>query len=474
MQKDPSTVCPIHTLPPGVLGQIFAAVCSNDYSFKVCCPSTLSNDSLLSSPTLLLTQVCSSWRSLISSLPNLWSSISIESRHLYGRPALAALVVTYISRSGSAPLKFRLESDSAAPEIELQVFDHLLRNASRWSDVVMHVSPPWIQRAASKLESRLLSNSPACFPNLEYFTLRIHSERSIDRKMLQTLPAQLIHSSPKLKSFSGFGFNLSWNGIGPLPGSHSLVTGLVLDKFTGRSLAHLLRGFPFLKMCSIGGFELSDSDNHAAIFLEDHLYLSEITHLSHTSPWDTFQRGAWQNLRLPNLVSLELHYGDHSISELSSLLCQSHSPLRELELHNFPVAEIIRLLHSVPTVVHLRVYSDAELSFFNQLTTGLTLSSYYCPVPNLLSLELRWNDHRYKRLSDPNFKTLQISIRDGICGTVDSRSVSKAVSALNLQKLAVQIRDGDFLELELLYEMPEHRLSSMDLTAFQLLDTYHD
>ncbi|KAJ3806418.1 hypothetical protein F5876DRAFT_50089, partial [Lentinula aff. lateritia] len=122
MDKGRAMPCPIRILSPDILGEIFSLICLSDYSLKICRPRPFTKESLMSSPTLALTQVCSYWRCLVFSLPLLWSSLSIESWHLYGRPALADLVVTYISRSGNVPLRIHLKSEEDIPEVELQVF----------------------------------------------------------------------------------------------------------------------------------------------------------------------------------------------------------------------------------------------------------------------------------------------------------------------------------------------------------------
>ncbi|KAJ4479932.1 hypothetical protein J3R30DRAFT_3466926 [Lentinula aciculospora] len=464
MDEGRSRICPMRILPPDILSEIFSMVCLGDYSLKIYRSRPFSKESLMSSPTLVLTQVCSYWRYLAFSLPLLWSSLSIESRHLYGRPALTSLILAYISRSGNVPLKFYLKTDGDAPGAELLVFDALLEHASRWKEAILHISLPWLLHANTRLGSRLFPGS-LYFPKLELLVLSVqHASRS--DLVLMYLPHQIIQSSPKLKLFHGLGYDFCFNarGFRSTYGGHSLVTKLVLYRFKGRSLGHLLARFPNLRTCSIGGFQLSE-DVHIDIGLEENMpiYTSKITHLSHAAPWDMFQRGAWKFLRVPNLTSLDLHHRDYSLTELSWLLCQSESSLCEVKLYNFPAVEMIKFLSSHPSVLHLSVHVDGELGSLHQLTTGLTMRTNDWPiVPHLLSFELSWNDWRYKRLRDFNTITLQTGIRDAICGMVESRcAIPRGKTHPGLQRLSLRIRDGDFLEFDPLYKMIRHELSSV-------------
>ncbi|KAJ3734179.1 hypothetical protein DFJ43DRAFT_1037863 [Lentinula guzmanii] len=255
-----SMTCLVRILPADILAEIFSMICLGDYSLKINRPGPLSKESFLSSPTLVLTQICSYWRSLIFSLPLLWSSLSIESRHLYGRPALASLVVAYISRSGSVPLTFQLKSDDDAPEVELQVFDALLEHASRWQKATLLVSSPWLLRAKTKLDSRLVPGS-ICFPKLEHLVLDVQRDSRFDKDVMY-LPSQIIQSSPRLNTFHGLGYDFLLRGRG-------------FGNSYGRSLSRLLRCFPILEVFSIGGFELAENaSTHVGLEEELPLYTS--------------------------------------------------------------------------------------------------------------------------------------------------------------------------------------------------------
>ncbi|KAJ3800696.1 hypothetical protein GGU11DRAFT_366974 [Lentinula aff. detonsa] len=466
-----SMTCLVRILPADILAEIFSMICLGDYSLKINRPGPLSKESFLSSPTLVLTQICSYWRSLVFSLPLLWSSLSIESRHLYGRPALASLVVAYISRSGSVPLTFQLKSDDDAPEVELQVFDALLEHASRWQKATLLVSSPWLLRAKTKLDSRLVPGS-ICFPKLEHLVLDVQRDSRFDKDVMY-LPSQIIQSSPRLNTFHGLGYDflLRARGFGNSYGNQSLVTKLVLHRFTGRSLSRLLRCFPILEIFNLGGFELAENaSTHVGLEEELPLYTSRVTHLCHSAPWDTFQTGAWQSLRLPNLTSLDLRHKDYPLTELSSLLCQSGTSLTEVKLYNFPLVEILRFLSSHPSVLHLSVHVDGELRSLNQLTTGLTLATdSWSIVPHLLSFELSWNDWGYKRLRDSNTLILQTGLVNAICGMVESRLYISGSGSHGLERFALRIRDGDFLEFESLYESIDLKYSSLPTFVFETL-----
>ncbi|KAJ4495094.1 hypothetical protein C8J55DRAFT_112420 [Lentinula edodes] len=471
MDKGRTMPCPIRILSPDILGEIFSLICLSDYSLKICRPKPFTKESLMSSPTLALTQVCSYWRCLVFSLPLLWSSLSIESWHLYGRPALADLVVTYISRSGNVPLKIHLKSEEDIPEVELQVFDALLEHVSRWREATLYISLPWLLHTKTKLGSRLFSGS-TCFLKLEHLVLNVQRNSRSNQDLTKYFPNQIILSSPKLNVFHGIGYDSSFNprGFGRTY-NHSLVTKLVLHRFTGGSLGHFLSCFPMLETCSIGGFQLSEDASNDIGFEDDvPIYTSKITHLCHAAPWDTFQRGAWRFLRIPDLTSLELRSNGYSLTQVSSLLSSSGSVLSKVKLYNFPIDETISFLSSNPSISHLCIHVDGELGLLDQLTTGLTFVTDRWPVvPNLLSFELSWSDWGYKRLRDLNTMALQTVLGNTICGMVESRLSVSGSKTQGLQRLALRIRDGDFLEFELLYEAIGNKLSSTAGFDFETL-----
>ncbi|KAJ3716195.1 hypothetical protein C8R42DRAFT_679802 [Lentinula raphanica] len=465
-----TTLSPIHTLPTDILAEIFSMLCLGDFSLRISRPGPRSKDRVMSSPTLVLTHICSYWRQLVDSLPLLWSTLSIESRYLYGRPAVARLVVTYIARSGSVPLKFQLKSEDDAPDVELEVFDALLENASRWQEATLLISPPWLLYVKAKLGSRLFSGS-ICFPRLEHLVLDVQHDSRFDQNVLNYLPSQIIQSSPRLDTFRGFGYDSMFHGrgFGDYFNHQSLVTKLVLQKFTGRSLSHLLSRFPNLQEFSIGGFVMTQNPS-IDVGLEEFMppYTSKITHLCHSALWDSFQRGAWQFLRVPNLVSLDLRFSNYSLDELSSLLSLSRCSLIELRMYNFPIADVIKFLSSNPSVLHLSIHVDGDLGSLNQLISSLTLASHSKPiVPHLLSFELSWNDWTYKRLRDANTMTIQGGIVDAIYAMVRSR-LSETTNQ-KLQRFALRIRDGDFLEFESLYDMMNQKFDLLPGLAFETL-----
>ncbi|KAF8910610.1 hypothetical protein CPB84DRAFT_1231141 [Gymnopilus junonius] len=101
-----SALAPIRRLPPEVLTEIF----------RLCLPKEKFIRPSASHAPLLLTQVCSAWRTICISSATLWSSLEIGKPFDIGRAAtgfdpnkkdnITALVNMWFSRAGNCPLSF--------------------------------------------------------------------------------------------------------------------------------------------------------------------------------------------------------------------------------------------------------------------------------------------------------------------------------------------------------------------------------
>lgn len=127
-QRD--ALSPIRRLPVELLSEIF----------KLCLPGSYIVPKLKSAP-LLLVQVCSSWRRLALSIPQLWSSIAVEVTVQRCRPPVP-LIELWLQRSVNQPLSFsitELEQEDAReipdPVTAASVLKSFVPAHHRWTSV---------------------------------------------------------------------------------------------------------------------------------------------------------------------------------------------------------------------------------------------------------------------------------------------------------------------------------------------------
>ncbi|KAG7451303.1 uncharacterized protein BT62DRAFT_926978 [Guyanagaster necrorhizus] len=125
-----SALSPIRRLPLEILSEIF----------KLCLPGSYIIPKSRSAP-LLLTQVCGSWRRLALSIPQLWSSISVEVTVQRCRPPLP-LIELWLQRSMTQPLSFaitELEQEDAReiadPVTAASILKTFVPAHHRWASV---------------------------------------------------------------------------------------------------------------------------------------------------------------------------------------------------------------------------------------------------------------------------------------------------------------------------------------------------
>ena len=205
---------PFRNLPQDILREIFYH----------CLPTDRNSIMSATEAPVVLTRVCSLWRSVALTTPHIWAKIHIP---IPGHPASSwrhpsylsesalakrwqnfselmqlrcQVVKEWLDRSGTCPLSISLSypthyilsnplEHGADDELTDPLIEILLGFASRWSDIHLWIPPPLYK----KLESRL---SNVVLPTLQNFTAKLHS------KMVLPGPAGKIIQAPNLRKLS--------------------------------------------------------------------------------------------------------------------------------------------------------------------------------------------------------------------------------------------------------------------------------
>lgn len=216
------TASSIQAIPPEILGQIFIN-CLADEHCKILPRKTTA--------PLLVAQVCSIWRTVALSTPQLWSSMLITF------PMQERLANAWLSRSGGLPLKIGIESESYDwPGVFLDI---LARHSHRICDLQCYLPAPAMHQ--------LLGHPRMDFKHLEeisLFSLTIlKNENLFDPLILPTstenLRRVILSSAPFLVSRNTFDLPiLPWNHL-----THFSAIGLDMTVY---QIVEVLRNSPLL------------------------------------------------------------------------------------------------------------------------------------------------------------------------------------------------------------------------------------
>ena len=251
---------PVRRLPPDVLHEIFFH-----------CLPTHRNPVMKSSESpLLLTRICSSWRYIALSSPQIWSKIHIP---LPGDPSFSSgyglitdentlskrrqrfagvmrmrcdAVRTWLSRSGTCPLSLSVTypgyysglQNSKDDELVHEMFDILLSFAGRWSDI--DLSMP--EDIYNKLQGNII---PDMFFSLNSLKANLYQQYHANNH--QSIPIRLL-AAPNLRSItiSAIQTTLQMTGSLVQPIWNHLTHITFASSTTDRYLLILLRQCPNL------------------------------------------------------------------------------------------------------------------------------------------------------------------------------------------------------------------------------------
>ena len=255
---------PVRRLPPDILHEIFWH----------CLPCHRNPVMISSDAPLLLTQICSSWRSIAFASPNIWSRLHIplpdpgisigygvirdegvlnrrSERFAQLMQSRCAIVREWLSRSGTCPLSLSISypsyfSSGDRHQVE-EMFDLLISFAHRWHEIDISM-PTTIYEA---FQSTL---SPKLFPTLRVFKANLSELHHPDSTANPT-PIQLL-GAPNLRRIGISARHITlnptahptqpiWNNLTDIDFLSSIIDKNFIDLL--RKCPNLVRGrFPIL------------------------------------------------------------------------------------------------------------------------------------------------------------------------------------------------------------------------------------
>ncbi|TDL16599.1 hypothetical protein BD410DRAFT_795161 [Rickenella mellea] len=375
---------PIFSLAPELWCSIFSHCVSNDQP-----KDARSRDSIrcLFRAPLLLGRVCSRWRDVSISSPELWSSIAVGDDR--GRPPDADLAKDleatkhWISRSGSQPLSIRIRYDlhSKYGAMIQPILECLVSQSFRWQRVDLMVPPECEEMAFAPFRNQDL-------PQLVEFSS--NSNPSSPGKVI-------LSSAPRLQVLSCMG-PVDFSG-----GVHGIKRiNMVYDHTRNctTSLGDLSSCFthcPLLEDVSIftytGEWRTKLPHELPSVIELPHLTRLHLSFLSGIDPCRLFDR-----LYLPALVSLNVHMWSSNASDpewrqVQSMLAHSRPPLQTLDFSSLPMSErtMIGCLSCVPTLTSFHVYginlTDSILGSLTVDEADTNASKNLCPLLERIEFE---------------------------------------------------------------------------------------
>ncbi|KAF9465603.1 hypothetical protein BDZ94DRAFT_326832 [Collybia nuda] len=184
--------------PVEIMSAIFMACLPHwgkhvEYSSKITGPNTMDR----AHAPWALPQVCSRWRAIALSLPQLWSRIVIRPDLMRSEMDLKILLLSLeisLFRSASAPLFVWLQASEHYRMMNLyrdpwkEILDALTRHSERWQDAIFSLHPVPIGQLA-KIQGRL--------PKLR--RLRLHILRNVNNRVIGRFEA--FSQAPSLRQF---------------------------------------------------------------------------------------------------------------------------------------------------------------------------------------------------------------------------------------------------------------------------------
>ncbi|KAH7875662.1 uncharacterized protein C8R40DRAFT_1102812 [Lentinula edodes] len=333
-----SLKAPIRRLPLKILGEIFQFSCCSDVSDN----TVAKEDKKHCSPmvTLALSQVCSQWRYLVVSMPELWSGFRLN---LGQMAPLHPIISLYLDRSRSHPIDFILDGGSS--KASTYVYPDFLstRNTERWKSAILDAS---LILPSSLLVSPFLFSPQRSFPEL--LNLELHSPFDLSR-----FPLTFQIFCPKLRSLVLENVDVSVQFTQPLEA-------LEYASLRGLFPHHIYRIFQCLpNVRNITLRAISDILNQPSQWQPINLRCTEILKLYATVD-SSFMSSMLDSFTMPALTGLDLvaptdSECPHFISSLSSMFSRSRTSLTRLSFQGitFTYREITQLLHISPTLTHL-------------------------------------------------------------------------------------------------------------------------
>jgi hypothetical protein len=384
---------PLSALPYDILSQVFLLCLPEQIIYFGDGDGGVPSPQTMSTP-LDLARVCSAWREVALSVPELWSRIHFQFTAKHSA-AQRARVTLFLKRSSSYPLHIRLmlsyDSDhisSYARQSVALIIDALVAQSFRWKKVWF-----WLQYD----EFVMFVNRIRPLPLLQSFNLYA---QSYNRPFPNDALANMLAIAPKLHT-------LTLNIPKPASSSFSLPESCAHLKRCSIAWIPLSPCLDILRVAS--GLQEYDLRHCTFPFLSDQSMSQTTSHIhSLTLAYIQNVHGFLNHIALPSLASLVIR-STPKLSPYAPFLARSGSMLRELTLDiiSFTDDELIDVLQLVPELHTLTIrgpYSTRPIctpAMFQCLTLPTWVRSELpqaIPVPRLHTILL---DTAYDSLSLP-------------------------------------------------------------------------
>jgi len=384
---------PAMRMPPETVGQVFMLCLPDPIRWGL--QSSIPPNPLIA--PLLLCNICSSWRAVALSMPQLWTSISaISGTGIRSRPHLN-LIQLWLDRSGMCPLSFSVEhSDNAGEDesigdegegesIAESILDMFIPHFSRWQRIKLVFT--------TTFPKSLLQFPENGASLLEGVQLWLSSDLGSGRIAPTLALSHILASSPRLCTFHWMhqfyvlrSVNLPW---------WQLTKVNIYSEISIHDVLGMLSMSPKLIELSLDNIAGRPPDSHfpSRLILAPELQSLYIYTDVNLGP-------LFDELILPALRSITIIHSINVVpawtqSQLTSLVTRSKCPLESfiLKYTNIPEGDLIAFLQNVPCLTYLDITNKGKTSITDQLLLLLTArdrgdgqAPYLCP--NLQSIKL--------------------------------------------------------------------------------------
>ncbi|KAJ7055786.1 hypothetical protein C8F01DRAFT_1234294 [Mycena amicta] len=285
-------------IPPEIISEIFIH----------CLPASPSPPSAETAP-LLLSQICTLWRDIALSTPDLWSNIVLKD----DLKASAEILRLWSARARAIPMTFSLETYNG--ELGRDMLVAAMESREHWRSVDLYLP---VQSYAV-----LGSISNASLPNLRHLSLRVKwihfggGSRSPDVRLL---PSLNLYGASQLRELRLFTFPCT------------LLHGVPLEHLTTLNMAHygtpLLDDLTILRSCnSLGRLTLYNGGPEPILPTSP-----EVVHLPHLESLLVTSTSIMRHLFLPLLRRLTMRLSHYAVQDVLPLIPKWGCTLEALEV----------------------------------------------------------------------------------------------------------------------------------------------